>query len=130
METAARYPPVGLEELEVYHNATSQARFIAMDNALGIGSPEVPTLIIGNVALVGENQIRDRLDDTIRQELAAPTRNGTAPAGSTPRENDPGTVSALTVPLVIVCAGIASINPCGLAVLAILLLSVIALQTR
>lgn len=101
-----------------------------MDNALGIGSPEVPTLIIGNVALVGENQIRDRLDDTIRQELAAPTRNGTAPAGSTPLENYPGTVSALTVPLVIVCAGIASINPCGLAVLAILLLSVIALQTR
>lgn len=101
-----------------------------MDNALGIGSPGVPTLIIGNQALVGEDQIRDRLDDTIRQELAAPTRNGTATAVSTPLENCPGTVSSLTVPLVIVCAGIASINPCGLAVLIILLLSIIALQTR
>ncbi|MFA5237068.1 MAG: cytochrome c biogenesis protein CcdA [Methanoregula sp.] len=101
-----------------------------MDKAIGIASPGVPTLIIGNQALVGEDQIRDRLDDTIRQELAAPTRNGTATAVSTPLENCPGTVSSLTVPLVIVCAGIASINPCGLAVLIILLLSIIALQTR
>jgi len=101
-----------------------------MDKARGIDSPGVPTLIIGNVALVGEDQIRDRLDATIRQELAAPSTNGNTTAGSTPAENCPGTVSALTVPLVIVCAGIASINPCGLAVLAILLLSIIALQTR
>ena len=101
-----------------------------MDKALGIDSPGVPTLIIGNVALVGEDQIRDRLDATIRQELASPAANGNATAGSTSAENCPGTVSALTVPLVIICAGIASINPCGLAVLAILLLSIIALQTR
>ncbi len=117
-----------LAQLEVYHNATSQARFFAMDKALGIDSPGVPTIIIGNVALVGEDQIRDRLDATIRQELASPTRNATA--NSTVTANCPGTVSSLTVPLVIVCAGIASINPCGLAVLIILLLSVIALQTR
>jgi cytochrome c biogenesis protein CcdA len=101
-----------------------------MDKARGIDSPGVPTLIIGNVALVGEDQIRDRLDATIRQELASPSANGNVTAGTTSAENCPGTVSALTVPLVIVCAGIASINPCGLAVLAILLLSIIALQTR
>lgn len=114
--------------MEVYHNATSQARFFAMDKALGIDSPGVPTIIIGNVALVGEDQIRDRLDATLRQELASPTWNSTA--NSTVTENCPGMVSALTVPLVILCAGIASINPCGLAVLVILLLSIIALQTR
>jgi cytochrome c biogenesis protein CcdA len=119
-----------LEQLEVYHNQTSNARFFAMDKALGIDSPGVPTIIIGNVALVGEDQIRDRLEATIRQELASPARNGNATAGSTVAGNCPGTVSALSVPLVIVCAGIASINPCGLAVLIILLLSVIALQTR
>ena len=101
-----------------------------MDKALGIDSPGVPTIIIGNVALVGEDQIRDRLDAAIRQELASPAANGNVTAGTTAAENCPGTVSALTVPLVIVCAGIASINPCGLAVLAILLLSIIALQTR
>jgi cytochrome c biogenesis protein CcdA len=114
----------------VYHNATNQAQFIAMDKARGIDSPSVPTLIIGNIALVGEDQIRDRLDTVIRQELASPAANGNVTAGTTSAENCPGTVSALTVPLVIVCAGIASINPCGLAVLAILLLSIIALQTR
>ena len=99
-----------------------------MDKALGIDSPGVPTIIIGNVALVGEDQIRDRLDATIQQELASPTWNVTA--NGTVTENCPGTVSSLTVPFVIVCAGIASINPCGLAVLVILLLSIIALQTR
>lgn len=101
-----------------------------MDKALGIDSPGVPTLIIGNVALVGEDQIRDRLDAAIRQELASPTPDGSAAANSTAPGNCPGTVSALTVPLVIICAGIASVNPCGLAVLMILLLSIVALQTR
>jgi cytochrome c biogenesis protein CcdA len=103
-----------------------------MDKALGIDSPGVPTIIIGNQALVGEDQIRDRLDAAIRQELASPAQGqtGNAAVNSTATENCPGTVSALTVPLVILCAGIASINPCGLAVLAILLLSIIALQTR
>jgi cytochrome c biogenesis protein CcdA len=103
-----------------------------MDKALGIDSPGVPTIIIGNQALVGEDQIRDQLDAAIRQELTSPARGqtGNAAANSTAPENCPGTVSGLTVPLVILCAGIASINPCGLAVLAILLLSIIALQTR
>ena len=131
-ETASRYPTLDFEQREVYHNATSQARFIAMDKTLGIDSPEVPTIIIGNQALVGEDQIRDRLDAAIRQELASSARSqtGNAAANSTVPGNCPGTVSALTVPLVLLCAGIASINPCGLAVLAILLLSIIVLQTR
>ena len=114
--------------MEVYHNTTNQARFFAMDKALGIDSPGVPTVIIGSVALVGEDQIRDQLDATIRQELAFPSQNATT--NSTAPGNCPGTVSSLTVPLVILCAGIASINPCGLAVLIILLLSIIALNTR
>jgi len=99
-----------------------------MDKALGIDSPGVPTVIVGNVALVGEDQIRDQLDATIRQELASPSGNTTA--NSTAPGNCPGVASSLTIPLVIVCAGIASINPCGLAVLIILLLSIIALRTR
>jgi len=92
--------------------------------------PASPPSLSGVRRSWAKDQIRDRLDDTIRQELASPTGTGNVTAGSTSSGNCPGTASALTVPLVIVCAGIASINPCGLAVLAILLLSVIALQTR
>ena len=99
-----------------------------MDQKFGITSPGVPTIIIGNQALVGEDQIRDRLEQVILEERAAPS--GSTTANTTVVSNCPGTFTTLTVPLVILCAGIDSINPCAFTVLLILLLSIIALQTR
>ncbi|MGD0534911.1 MAG: cytochrome c biogenesis protein CcdA [Methanoregula sp.] len=104
-----------------------------MDQALGITSAGVPTIIIGNQALVGENEIQGNLEHVILQAQAgsltaapAGTGNGNVSAS----KNCPGTFTTLTVPLVIFCAGIDSINPCAFSVLIILLLSIIALQSR
>jgi len=127
-EIQSRYPDFSLEELEVYHNATNQALFLAMDQKLGITSAGVPTIIIGNHALVGEDQIRDQLEQVILQEEASPA--GSAAGNSTLSGNCPGTFTTLTIPLIIVCAGIDSINPCAITVLVILLLSITALQSR
>ena len=99
-----------------------------MAQNLGIASPAVPTIIIGNHALVGEDQIHDRLEQVILEEQSSPTNEpgkNISTAG-----NCPGTFTALSVPLVIICAGVDSINPCALTVLIILLLSIIALQSR
>ena len=99
-----------------------------MDQNLGIASPGVPTIIIGNHTLVGEDQIRDQLEQVILAEQAS--SGGPAQGNLTVAENSPGTFSHLTVPLVIVAAGIDSLNPCAFTVLIILLLSIIALQSR
>ena len=127
----SRYPDLDLEQLEVYHNATNQALFLAMDQNLGITSAGVPTIIIGDQALVGEDQIRDNLERVIQQAQAgtlAAAPAGTGNGNVTATKNCPGTFTTLTVPLVIFCAGIDSINPCAFSVLIILLLSIIALQ--
>ena len=99
-----------------------------MDLNLGIVSPGVPTIIIGNHTLVGEDQIRDQLEQVILEEQSSPTSE--PEENVTTAGNCPGTFTALTVPLVIICAGVDSINPCALTVLIILLLSIIALQSR
>jgi cytochrome c biogenesis protein CcdA len=126
----SRYPDLDLEQLEVYHNATNQAFFLAIDQKLGITSAGVPTIIIGNHALVGEDQIRDQMEQVILESKAAPSNGSYENVNITATKNCPGTFTALTIPLVIFCAGIDSINPCAFSVLVILLLSIIALQTR
>jgi cytochrome c biogenesis protein CcdA len=114
----------------VYHNATNQAMFLQMDQQLGITSPGVPTIIIGNHALVGEDQIRAQLEQVILEEQALPAAETNGTVNITAAKNCPGMFTTLTIPLVIFCAGIDSINPCALTVLIILLLSIIALQSR
>jgi len=127
-EVQSRYPDLSLEQLEVYHNATNQALFLSMDKKFGITSPGVPTIIIGNHALVGVDQIRDQLEQAVLDEQSS--SNSEPIDNITPAGNCPGSFTALTIPLVIVCAGIDSINPCAFTVLIILLLSIIALQSR
>lgn len=124
------YPDFDLKQLEVYHNATNQAQFLAMDQNLGLTSAGVPTIIIGNHTLVGEDQIRDQLEQVILEEQALPAGEADRNVNVTAAKNCPGTFTTLTVPLVIFCAGIDSINPCAFSVLIILLLSIIALQSR
>ena len=104
-----------------------------MDQNLGITSAGVPTIIIGDQALVGEDQIRDNLERVIQQAqagTATPASSETGNGNVSVSKNCPGTFTTLTIPLVIFCAGIDSINPCALTVLIILLLSIIALQSR
>ncbi|HNX18172.1 MAG TPA: cytochrome c biogenesis protein CcdA [Methanoregula sp.] len=92
----------------------------------------VPTLIIGSHVLNGETEIRNQLEQLVLQERATPsgTSKGNVPTNVTGSENCPGTFSTLTVPLVIFCALIDSVNPCAFSVLIILLLSIISLHTR
>jgi cytochrome c biogenesis protein CcdA len=114
--------------LEVYHNSTNQQTFSQMAQTFGITSPGVPTLIIGSHALVGEGKIRDELEPAIleQQQGLAPS----SPANVTGSGNCPGATNTLTLPLIISCALIDSINPCAFSVLIILLLSIVSLQSR
>jgi cytochrome c biogenesis protein CcdA len=131
---AAKYPDTDLRFFEVYHNATNQEIFAWFNNAYGIKTPGVPTLIVGNHALVGDTEIRENAEPVIAGLLAgggSPAVNityGIIPAVS--GGGCPAAPAALTLPLVVTCALIDSVNPCAFAVLVFLLLSIVALESR
>jgi cytochrome c biogenesis protein CcdA len=131
---ADKYPNLDLHQLEVYHNTINQNLFSRFQQIYGITSPGVPTLFVGDRALVGETQIRQNAEQIILQvpqSMPSPTSAGAA--GITPEkpgEGCPSTVTSLTLPLVVTCALIDSINPCAFAVLVFLLLSIITLESR
>lgn len=132
---AAKYPDIQIRYLEVYHNATNQDLFARFNSAYGVTTAGVPTLFVGNRALIGENEIRDNTEPIIielERNAAGPDASQTTPA-VTPSPSGsgcPATVTSLTLPLVITCALIDSVNPCAFAVLVFLLLSIITLESR
>lgn len=128
----SRYPGLKLNRFEVYHNATNRELFTRLTAAYGVKVAGVPTLLIGDSVLVGEDQIRDGAEPRILALIQAgtpviPTPSVTVTGGE---GNCPSTGSDLTLPLVISCALIDSVNPCAFAVLVFLLLSIITLESR
>ena len=130
---AAKYPNLELKQLEVYHNTTNQEILSHFQRSYNITTPGVPTLFIGNRALVGEKEIRDNTEPIIIELGRVPAGGATPVPAITPIPgggNCPATSTSLTLPLVIACALIDSVNPCAFAVLVFLLLSIIMLESR
>ncbi len=129
-DLVSRHPNLRLQFLEIYHNATNQKLFERFTSALGLKNVGVPVLIIGNHVLIGEIQIRNGAEPAI---ISLENNNFTADPTATPpgsSGNCPAASTDLTLPLVISCALIDSVNPCAFAVLVFLLLSIITLETR
>jgi len=128
-DLVSRHPRLRIQYLETYHNATNRKLFAEITAALAIKNAGVPTLIIGNSALIGEIQIRDSAEPRIveLEQAGVPVSPASTQTGN---ENCPATAGDLTLPLVISCALIDSVNPCAFAVLIFLLLSIITLETR
>lgn len=130
---AAKYPNFELKQLEVYHNTTNQEILSQVQRSYNITTLGVPTLFIGNRVLVGENEIRDNTEPIIieRSQTTGPGTNVTPLLTSVSGNGGcPVTSPALTLPVVVACAIIDSVNPCAFAVLVFLLLSIITLESR
>jgi len=125
-----KYPNVNLLQLEVYHNATNQDLFVRFQQAYGIGNSGVPTLFMSDRALIGEIQIRDNAELVILQLLQHPAPVTPVPSPLVQDRGCPAPVTSFTLPLVVTCALIDSVNPCAFAVLIFLLLSIITLESR
>jgi cytochrome c biogenesis protein CcdA len=81
---------------------------------------------MGDRALIGEIQIRDNAESVILELEQHPI----PPTPAVPGDDCPASVTSFTLPLVITCALIDSVNPCAFAVLVFLLLSIITLGSR
>ena len=120
--------------LELYHNATNLERFTAMSHAYGRENAGIPAIFIGNRSLIGDQEIQDHLEESVlaeKQQIescipATPAANVSAVPGS---GCAPGSVP-LSPQLVVVSALFDSLNPCALAVLIFLLLSLSAAENR
>lgn len=60
-----KYPQVQLKTYEIYFNTTSQAMFNEFNQRYGVTDGGVPTVFIGDRALVGETAVRKGLEERI-----------------------------------------------------------------
>lgn len=130
---SAKYPELSLEMLEINHNQTNREKYLAMRVQYGLGnSGSLPTIFIGDDALVGETEVKDHFEEKILAEKQRLASNNPAnqvnltPAGP----GSPPVTPALNPLMVVVAALVDSSNPCGLSVLVFLLISMAAAGGR
>jgi cytochrome c biogenesis protein CcdA/glutaredoxin len=126
-----KYPELHLEMLEVYHNASSQQKFVEMNRQYNISNSGIPVIFIGDRILVGETEIKNHFEERIlaEKERYASCNTTTTMASSSP-ENCPTTATSLTPQMVVVPALVDSLNPCAFSVLIFLLISFAAAANR
>lgn len=131
-ELAAKYQKVELRTHEIYFNTTNQAMFYEYNQRYGVTDQGVPTLFIGDRALVGETAIRKELEERIIWYTENPTICPSAytKSGGLPFHISPAQPVDLTLPAIVIAAIIDSINPCAFAVLIFLLAYLTSLGER
>lgn len=131
-EMAGKYPQVQLKPYEVYYNSENQELFRDFMYRYGVSMAGVPAVFIGNRALVGEDSIRNNLEDSIIYFI----NNGPiCPETYNVHESGPHSVSPsekfeLTIPTIIFAAAVDSVNPCAFAVLIFLLIYLTSLGEK
>ena len=155
---AAKYPQTSLVKLEVFYNSTNRATYLEFNARFHVQDPVVPSILIGDEPLIGEDPIRANLEPIILRMIEANNTDGpvddggtngtndTSGANSTSDANDtnvtdqpddvgpqPGTTDStpdLTIAMVIVAAAADSINPCAISVMIILLIFLTSLGNK
>jgi cytochrome c biogenesis protein CcdA len=142
-----KYPQVQLKAYEIYFNTTNQAMFREFNGRYGVTEGLIPSVFIGDRALVGETAVRTGLEERIIWYTTNPaicpefySVSGGYPQDGSPSQPgnmtpDPVNLTApridgLTIPAIIVAAAIDSINPCAFAVLIFLLAYLTSLGER
>ena len=131
-EMSAKYPQIQVKSLEIYFNASNQAMYRDFVARYEVKSDGIPAVFISDKALIGENIIRNNLEEeilyTLSHESVCP-ETYSARVG-TPHDISPGEAVDLTIPAVITAALVDSINPCAFAVLIFLLTYLVSLKER
>ncbi len=131
-EMSAKYPQIQVKSFEIYFNGSNQEMYRDFVARYEVKSDGIPAVFISDKALIGENIIRNNLEEeilyTLSHESVCPetysAREGT------PHDISPGEAIDLTIPAVITAALIDSINPCAFAVLIFLLTYLVSLKER
>lgn len=129
----AQYPSIRLVDLEISGNATNRQLFETVIREYGITTPGIPMLIVGNRVLLGDAGIQENLEGIVLAEEQNPAIRGNETAGlfsGTARSVSSGHAASITVPLVIAAAFVDGLNPCALAVLVFLIVTITTVGDR
>jgi len=119
-----RYPELRMREHEVYFNAENADLFERVARGYGVQIEGVPTVFVGEHAIVGySSEIEAWLDRVIRECSARGCGSPLARAAA-------GAPAGLTISAVIAGAAVDAINPCAFAVLIILITAILASGAR
>ncbi len=77
-----KYPDVNFQILEIWHDETNQAIYKLQNHEAGKEPNAIPQVIVGNVSLVGETEIKDDLESVILSQKGNLT--GSAQLGAVP----------------------------------------------
>jgi len=146
---AETYPQIHVRYREIYFNMTNREAYWDALDRYGLEFEVIPLLIIDNTTMKGEDEIRAGLEPYL-SDTAGGFLDQSDPGSSLGHgveqlreagENDPGDPAAardgisssrmdITVGSVLVAAAVDSINPCAIAVLAVLLACLTSLRDR
>lgn len=144
-----QYPQIRVHYREIYFNTTNREIFWDIIDHYGVEPEVIPLFIIGNTVLAGEDDIRVGLEPYVsgatdaklnRSDLRhslAQLMEGTREPGESRFKgrtalHDTGSSSRadITLASVLVAAAVDSVNPCAVAVLAVLLAYLTSLNDR
>lgn len=126
---AENHSEVRVEYHSLAGNKTSIELFNTFQDTYNISHAHVPILFLGTTTLMGDAEIEKGLDQTVKGVIANKTCAGLLPEYNpkTGRNQQSGDVN----PFVLLVAAIGEgLNPCGLLVLALLLVSLMASESR
>ena len=126
---AANHSEVLLMKHSLAGNKTNIDLFNAFQGAYNISHAHVPILFLGTTTLMGDTAIEEDLDKTVKGVIANKTYTGLLPELNGASE---GVQKSSPInPVVLLVAAIGEgLNPCGLLVLALLLVSLMASESR
>lgn len=128
----ARYPELRLEMLEINDNQTNRESLLAMNRLYGLNGGGIPSVFIGEYALVGETAVKEHFEEKILSEKQR-IANCTSANSANLTPVNPGCVPvtpSLSPYMVVAAALVDSTNPCGLSVLVFLLITMAAAGGR
>jgi thiol-disulfide isomerase/thioredoxin len=67
-----KYPDVDFQVLETWHNQTNRNLSVSLNQNLGIQKWGVPEAIVGNITLLGDIEIPDKLEAAILEQKKKP----------------------------------------------------------
>ena len=92
-----KYPDVEFRMLEVWHNDTNNALLSLLNHKLGRKEGGVPEVVIGNISLLGEDEINKGLEPAILGQKGNPTRSS-EPEAFPVSGSSVGTNTSFTLP--------------------------------
>jgi len=124
-----RHSEVIIHSFDIANNPDNQQLFQQFNDRYGVPLSPVPAVFTGEWEIMGNDNIQAHLDEIVTAEEANLTSGAPFALPQIPSFSVNG-VQELTVPIVVTAALVDGLNPCALAVLLFLLVTIVSVGSR